>query len=129
MTKTEMVRQFHEAFMLPIGDKPDLPDDSVRLLRWDLLVEEMVELDDAECDDDLVGIADALADLVYFAIGTAVAYGIPFDEVFNEVHRSNMTKLDKDGNVIYREDGKVLKPDTWEPPRIKEILDGRQKPS
>lgn len=124
MTKTDMVNEFHAAFMLPIGDKPELPDDSVRDLRWDLLVEEMLELQDAEADDDIVGIADALADLVYFAIGTAVAYGIPFDEVFGEVHRSNMTKLDKDGNVIYREDGKVLKPDTWEPPRIKEILDG-----
>jgi len=125
MTKTEMVRQFHEAFKLPIGDKPDLPDDSVRLLRWDLLVEEMMELDEAEGNDDLAGIADALADLVYFAIGTAVAYGIPFDAVFSEVHRSNMTKLDTDGNVIYRDDGKVLKPDTWEPPHIKEILDAQ----
>jgi len=89
------------------------------------MVEEMIELQDAEADDDLAGIADALADLVYFAIGTAVAYGIPFDEVFSEVHRSNMTKLDTDGNVIYRDDGKVLKPDTWEPPHIKEILDAQ----
>jgi predicted HAD superfamily Cof-like phosphohydrolase len=67
---------------------------------------------------DLVLIADGLADVAYLLIRTALCYGIPLDEVFAEVHRSNMTK---DGSR--RDDGKILKGDKFEPPRIKEILD------
>ena len=117
----DAVDAFHEAFGLPRGTEPALPSQTVRDLRRDLLEEEWQEYMVAEHEDDIVEIADALADIIYIACGTAVAYGIPLDRVFAEVHRSNMAKL-VDGKVIRREDGKVLKPDGWTPPDIKGVL-------
>lgn len=118
----DAVDQFHEAFNLPRGETPHLPSHEVRDLRTKLLREEFMEYMDAEHTDDLVEIADALADIIYIACGTAVAYGIPLDRVFAEVHRSNMAKLGPDGKPIYREDGKVMKPADWQPPRIAQTL-------
>ena len=92
VTPLQQVREFHETFGLPIGDKPLLPDEGERDLRWDLLEEEFRELGGAEAQDDLVGIADALADMVCVIYGTALSYGIDLDAVLAEVHRSNMTK-------------------------------------
>jgi predicted HAD superfamily Cof-like phosphohydrolase len=86
-----------------------------------LITEEFNELCDAEEANDLVEIADALADIIYIACGTAVSYGIPLDKVFEEVHRSNMAKL-VDGKVLRREDGKVQKPEGWTPPDIEGVL-------
>ena len=80
--------------------------------------EELEELWDSLTSGKLEYTADAIADLIYVLIGTALRYGIPLDEVFAEVHRSNMTK---DGTR--RDDGKILKGESFEPPRIKEILD------
>ena len=117
----DAVDAFHEAFGLPRGDAPALPSQDVRDLRKNLLAEEWQEYTDAESANDLVEIADALADIIYIACGTAVAYGIPLDKVFAEVHRSNMAKL-VDGKVIRREDGKVLKPAGWTPPDVKGVL-------
>lgn len=119
------VYDFHKAFELTIGTEPMLPEDvSIRDLRIDLLQEEFEEYLEAEEKADIVGIADALADIIYIACGTAVAYGIPLDKVFEEVHRSNMAKL-VDGKVIRRADGKVLKPEGWNPPNIAGILKSR----
>ena len=116
------VRDFHQAFGQRIGEKPELPDIEERKLRIKLLDEEVFEYTDAEYADDLVEIADALADIIYIACGTAVSYGIPLDDVFAEVHRSNMAKL-VDGKVIRREDGKVQKPEGWTAPDIRSVLD------
>jgi predicted HAD superfamily Cof-like phosphohydrolase len=116
------VRDFHQAFGQRIGEKPELPDIEERKLRIKLLDEEVFEYTDAEYADDLVEIADALADIIYIACGTAVSYGIPLDDVFAEVHRSNMAKL-VDGKVIRREDGKVQKPEGWTPPDIRSVLE------
>jgi len=116
------VRDFHQAFGQRIGDKPELPNIEERKLRIKLLDEEVFEYTDAEYADDLVEIADALADIIYIACGTAVSYGIPLDDVFAEVHRSNMAKL-VDGKVIRREDGKVQKPEGWTAPDIKGVLE------
>lgn len=115
------VKEFHTAFGQRVGGKPELPDEQERLLRRKLLAEEFGEYADAENDNDLTEIADALADIIYIACGTAVSYGIPLDRVFTEVHRSNMAKL-VDGKPIYREDGKVMKPESWTPPNIKGII-------
>jgi predicted HAD superfamily Cof-like phosphohydrolase len=115
------VRNFHVAFGQKVGGKPELPDTKERTLRMKLLAEEMYEYTAAENDNDIVEIADALADIIYIACGTAVAYGIPLDDVFEEVHASNMAKL-VDGKPIYREDGKVMKPEGWQPPDIKGVL-------
>ena len=116
------VRDFHRAFGQRIGEKPELPDIEERKLRIKLLDEEVFEYTDAEYADDLVEIADALADIIYIACGTAVSYGIPLDDVFAEVHRSNMDKLVND-QVIRRADGKIQKPEGWTAPDIRSVLD------
>ena len=116
------VRDFHQAFGQRVGEKPELPDEDERNLRYSLLREEFEEYETAEINHDLVEIADALADIIYIACGTAVSYGIPLDDVFAEVHRSNMAKL-VDGKVIRREDGKVQKPEGWTAPDIKSVLE------
>jgi len=115
------VRDFHQAFGQRIGEKPEFPDREERILRRKLITEEFNELTDAEYANDLVEVADALADIIYIACGTAVSYGIPLDDVFAEVHRSNMAKL-VDGKVIRREDGKIQKPEGWTAPDIKSVL-------
>ena len=116
------VKDFHVAFGQLVGTTPNLPDTAERTLRMRLLAEEMSEYQMAEADNDIVEIADALADIIYIACGTAVAYGIPLDKIFDEVHRSNMAKL-VDGKPLYREDGKVMKPAGWKAPDVKAILD------
>ena len=115
------VKEFHQAFGQRVGKKPELPDREERDLREKLLIEEVNEYCNAEYADDLVEIADALADIIYIACGTAVSYGIPLDKLFAEVHRSNMAKL-VDGKVIRRSDGKVQKPEGWIPPDVKSVL-------
>ena len=123
MTYEDMVKQFHKIYGLPIGEKPEFPDDITRGMRRQLILEEAGEYLQAEIDDDLVEVADALADLVYVVIGAAITYGIPFDAIFKEVQRSNMSKLNKHGMPIYRDDGKVLKGPNFTEPDIKGILD------
>jgi predicted HAD superfamily Cof-like phosphohydrolase len=115
------VKEFHKAFGQRVGETPGLPDKDERELRKKLLAEEYTEYVVAEYRNDLVEIADALADIIYIACGTAVSYGIPLDRLFTEVHRSNMAKL-VDGKVIRRSDGKVQKPEGWTPPDVKSIL-------
>ena len=117
------VGAFHEAFGLPVRDSPtaDIPA-AEAALRQALLDEEVDELRAAVREGDVVGIADALADIVYIACGTAHAYGIDLDAVVAEVHRSNMTKLGGDGLPVYRSDGKVLKGPAYEPPRLADVL-------
>jgi predicted HAD superfamily Cof-like phosphohydrolase len=113
--------EFHRAFGQRIGDKPEFPDDEERKLRVKLLKEEFIEYMDGESFNDIVEVADALADIIYIACGTAVSYGIPLDRVFTEVHRSNMAKL-VDGKVIRREDGKIQKPEGWTAPDVEGVL-------
>lgn len=120
------VKDFQTAFGQLVGEKPELPGLNERCLRIRLLEEEFEEYMTAEGNDDIVEITDALADLIYIACGTAVSYGIPLDKVFEEVHRSNMAKL-VDGKPLYREDGKVMKPEGWQPPNIEKILEDKKK--
>jgi predicted HAD superfamily Cof-like phosphohydrolase len=122
------VARFHEAFGAPRAVLPDaaVPAELAKL-RVDLLAEETGEFADATAAGDIVGIADALADIVYVAYGAAIVYGIDLDAVLEEVHRSNMTKLDDQGRAIYREDGKVLKSARYTPPDVAGVL-SRQSP-
>ncbi len=110
-------------FMAGIGQAeptaPAEPNIGVRGMRMTLIDEEMDELIMAYRKGDLVAIADALADLVYVLVGMAVAYGIPFQKVWDTVHESNMAKV---GMAEFREDGKYLKPDHWEPPDLRKVL-------
>ncbi len=114
---------FHSAFGLPVRERPtvDIPPEEAHL-RQALLDEEVDELRLAVQEGDVVGIADALADIVYIACGTAHAYGIDLDAVVAEVHRSNMSKLGGVGRPVYREDGKVLKGPSYEAPQVAAVL-------
>lgn len=116
------VREFHEKFSVPSADAPTHGSPDRRDLRFALIEEEVEEFADACYEHDVIGMADALADIIYATIGAAVEFGIPIDRVFAEVHRSNMTKLWPDGNPRYRADGKVLKSDTYSPPNIHSAL-------
>lgn len=118
----EAVRTFHEKYGLTIQNHPKLPDHDIRNLRVELLKEEFQEYLDGEKSNDIIEISDALADMIYIIYGTAISYGIPLDEVFQEVQRSNMSKLDENGNAIKREDGKILKGPYYTPPDIRTII-------
>lgn len=115
----QQVRDFHRKFGAYGSDIPttNIPS-RVKRLRVSLITEEADELDRAICDNDLTGIADAIADLLYVTYGTAEAFGIDMDPVSDEVHRSNMAK---EGGAT-REDGKIMKPIGWQPPQIEPIL-------
>ncbi len=120
----ESVRQFHAAFDIPMHDQPTIPTADRVQLRHDLLDEEVNELYEAMKNDDLEKVADGLADCLYIIFGTAHECGMAklLPEIFAEVHRSNMTKLDENGQPIYREDGKILKSALFTPPDLKSIL-------
>lgn len=113
------VKEFMHAFGQEIPEYPELPDPATVALRVDLIAEELQELKDAIAIEDLVGVADALTDILYVTYGAGVAFGLDLDECFDEVHESNMSKLDEDGNPIYRADGKVLKGPFYRPPDLK----------
>lgn len=118
-----MVGEFHTAFGLPCQYQPTAPL-PVKLanLRVDLLTEEVNEFIAASKTQDIVGLADALADIVYVAYGAAITYGIDLDAVLREVHRSNMSKLDGEGRAVYRSDGKVMKSQRYAPPDVAGVL-------
>jgi|TARA_R110002153_G_scaffold63295_4_gene169956 predicted HAD superfamily Cof-like phosphohydrolase len=105
--------------------KPTLINPTESMLRYELGKEELIEYLEACNNDDLVEVTDALADQLYILLGTMVAHGMQgiIKDVFNEVHRSNMSKLGEDGKPIYREDGKVLKGPNYSPPNIGKFLD------
>jgi len=117
------VAEFHRAFGLPVRRSPgaDIDRDLARL-RIGLLEEEVSEFAAAAEQQDLVGIADALADIAYVIYGTALTYGIDLDAVLREVHRSNMSKLGGDGKPLLRDDGKVIKSERYVPPDLAQEL-------
>ena len=94
-------------------------------LRYNLMKEENEEYLQAAKEGDLIEIADALGDMLYILCGTILKHGVQhkIEEVFEEIQRSNMSKLDENGNPIYREDGKVLKSSLYFKPDIKAILE------
>ena len=125
MTKTsnfEKVGDFMEAFGQRVEVEPTWPDFDTRELRLELIAEELDELSDAVADRNMVDIADALTDLLYVIYGAGHTFGIDLDECFQEVHRSNMSKLGPDGRPIKREDGKILKGPKYFHPDLEGIL-------
>jgi predicted HAD superfamily Cof-like phosphohydrolase len=119
---------FHRLFRLPQQSRPVAEiSPELAALRIALLEEEVRELTQAISEADLIGIADALADIVCVVYGTAVTYGIDLDAVVQEVHKSNMTKLDSSGRPLLRADGKVIKSDQYIPPDIAGVL-ANQRP-
>ena len=122
-TNFELVEDFMEAMGQEVNAIPTFPEEEIQRLRLDLIEEELDELHYAIDNKDMVEIADALGDLLYVVYGAGHAFGIDLDECFKEIHASNMSKLGPDGKPIKREDGKVLKPDTFFPPDLKKILE------
>lgn len=120
----EQVKHFHETFLQENSPEPTLIEENTFLLRHRLMEEENKEYLDACWQGDLVGIADALGDQLYILCGTLLKHGLQhkIEEVFAEIHASNMSKLDKDGKPIFREDGKILKSDQYFKPNIEKIL-------
>lgn len=117
MYNQRLVESFHDKFRLPIRKKGSIPSPNTALLRARLIMEEAAEVVEALQRADYVGLAKELADLLYVVYGTAVEAGIPLDEVFAEVHRSNMTKSQsKDSG------GKIMKGNDFEPADIEGVL-------
>lgn len=123
--KLKAVQEFHEVFGLGLEKKPVAKLGDAKLkLRFDLMAEENEEYLEAAKDNDLVEVADALGDMLYILCGTILEHGMQhkIEEVFDEIQRSNMSKLDANGKPIYREDGKVMKGPNYFKPNIYEIL-------
>ena len=127
-TNFERVEEFMTTFGQNVLKQPTLADNDTKLLRLSLIEEELQELRAALGDKDIVEVADALTDLLYVIYGMGHTYGINLDACFVEVHASNMSKLDSDGNPIYRVDGKVLKGDDYFAPDLRTVIyEGKEK--
>lgn len=118
------IGEFHNKFGVAEYSLEHGPPREIQQLRYELVKEESKEVRDAIQARDIVKIADGCADLIVVTIGTARVYGIPMRAVWDEVHRSNLSKLGRDGRPIYRADGKVLKGEDFSPPDLETILNG-----
>jgi predicted HAD superfamily Cof-like phosphohydrolase len=122
----DKVKEFHDVFGLEYHTSPSVAvSERLVALRHRLMQEENDEYLEAAMNGNLELIADALGDKLYILCGTILAHGLQdkIVDVFNEIHRSNMSKLDENGKPIYREDGKILKSKNYFLPAIKEILE------
>ena len=123
MSNFEDVRKFMETFGQRLKTKPSFPDDKTMQLRFDLIKEELNELEEAMKTKNLKEVADALTDILYVTYGAGYAYGINLDECFKEVQRSNMSKLGTDGKPIFNEKGKVMKGPNYTAPDLKKFVE------
>ena len=121
MTNFEKVKQFMTTFGQEVKDKPEFPNDNIINLRIKLIEEEFSELKEAIKNKDIVEVADALTDILVVTYGGAAAWGLEIDKCFNEVHRSNMSKLSENGKPLFNEYGKVMKGPNYSPPDLKKF--------
>lgn len=125
--KLQAVAAFHTAFKIGYAKSPKASlGEQKNTLRYNLMDEENKEYLEAAQNNDLVEVADALGDMLYILCGTIIEHGLQdkIEEVFNEIQRSNMSKLGADGAPIYRADGKVLKGPNYFRPDLKSIIEG-----
>ena len=123
MSNFEDVEKFMKTFGQKVRTKPQFPDEKTIQLRFDLIKEEINELEDAIKTKNLTEVADALTDILYVTYGAGFAYGIDLDKCFKEVQRANMSKLGKDGKPIYNEKGKVMKGPNYSKPNLKQFVE------
>ena len=123
MSNFEDVKTFMETFGQMVRTKPQFPDEETMQLRYDLIKEELNELEQAMKTKNLKEIADALTDILYVTYGAGYAYGINLDKCFKEVQRANMSKLGEDGKPIYNEKGKVMKGPNYLEPNLKQFVE------
>ena len=109
MSNFNKVKTFMEIFGQEVKTKPSFSTEKINSLRYDLIKEELEELEEAMENKDLLEVADALTDILYVTYGAGHAFGINLDQCFEEVQSSNMSKLSEDGKPIYNESGKVMK--------------------
>ena len=123
MSNFEDVKTFMKTFGQMVRTKPQFPNEETMQLRYDLIKEELNELEQAMKTKDLKEIADALTDILYVTYGAGYAYGIDLDKCFKEVQRANMSKLGNDGKPIYNEKGKVMKGPNYLEPNLKKFVE------
>ena len=123
MTNFTDVKVFMETFGQMVRTKPQFPDEKTMKLRYDLIKEELNELEHAMKTKNLKEIADALTDILYVTYGAGFAYGIDLDKCFKEVQRENMSKLGEDGKPIFNEKGKVMKGPNYREPNLKQFVE------
>ena len=123
MGNFEDVKTFMKTFGQMVKTKPQFPDEKTMQLRFDLIKEELNELEHAMKTKNLKEIADALTDILYVTYGAGCAYGIDLDKCFKEVQRANMSKLSQDGKPIYNEKGKVMKGPNYSEPNLKQFVE------
>ena len=122
MTNFESVRKFMETFGQEIKKKAEFPNIKITELRYALIKEELGELKEAIEKKDIKEVADALTDILYVTYGAGHAFGINLDKCFNEVQKSNMSKLSADGKPIYNDKGKVMKGPNYFKPDLNKFL-------
>ena len=122
MTNFEKVGIFMKSFRQEIKTSPNLSSEKINDLRINLIEEELKELIDGMKANDILEVADALTDILYVTYGAGHAFGINLDKCFEEVQKSNMSKLGEDGNPIYNDKGKVLKGPNYSKPDLKKII-------
>ena len=122
MTNFEKVGLFMKTFGQEVKSKPGLSNVKINKLRVDLIDEELKELKYAIQTNDLKEVADALTDILYVTYGAGHAFGINLDKCFNEVQKSNMSKLSAEGKPIYNDKGKVMKGPNYFKPDLKKFL-------
>jgi len=123
MTNFERVKHFMQVFGQDVHTIPQFPDEKTARLRIELIAEELNEFIEAVDYEDIVQVADALTDILYVTYGAGAAFAIDLDACFDQVQRSNMSKLGEDGKPIYREDGKVLKGPNYSPSDLAKVLE------
>ena len=123
MSNFNKVKAFMNTYGQDVNEKASFPEDTIVQLRVDLIEEELNELKEAIKNNDLVEVADALTDILYVTYGAGHSFGVDLDKCFDEVQRSNMSKLGADGNPIYNESGNVMKGPNYSAPDLKKIIE------
>ena len=123
MSNFDDVKIFMQTFGQEVKIKAEFPKETIVKLRYDLIKEELNELQNAIKTKNLKEIADSLTDILYVTYGAGHAYGIDLDKCFSEVQRSNMSKLGEDGKPIYNEQGKVMKGPKYFKPNLKQFIE------
>ena len=122
MTNFQKVKNFMMAFGQEVKSEPSFSNEKINELRYNLIKEELDELKIAMDNKDLLEVADALTDILYVTYGAGVAFGLDLDACFNEVHNSNMSKMDINGKPIYNGNGKVMKGPNYFKPNLSKFL-------
>ena len=122
MSNFEKVKTFMMTYRQEVKESASFPDENIIKLRLKLIKEELEELEQALNDKNLLEVADALTDILYVTYGAGHSFGINLDACFEEVQRSNMSKLDEDGKPIYNEYGKVMKGPNFSKPNLKQFI-------